>query len=485
MPHTKRHPVGARPQPDPSGLEHILGTIGGVLEHLPIAICIYDRFGKIVRYNQPAVDIWGRKPEPGVTHKNFIAGSKFFDAEGRQLAYSEMPLARVLETGHAVREQEFSVERPDGSRITTIVNINPLQDATGNVIGAINCIRDVTERKLIDEAFQRSQESMLEQEQRLAATYEHAAIGIAEIDAKGRFLRVNEAICHITGQSRQALLNGKLFDRTHPDDREADRDLFRKQVRGELSGYTLEKRYVREDGEVRWIAVKSTSVRDTEDRFLYGVRVVQDITERRQAEESQQLLIDELNHRTKNTLAIVQSLFWQTARDKHGSRELRDAFEGRLLALSKAHEQLTIGHWESAPLREIIAAGIGPYFNERDERIEMTGDDIVLKPKAALTLAMACHELSTNAAKYGALSVSSGRISVRWHKVASSARTPERLKIEWRESGGPRVVAPARRGFGSVFVEASIAADLQGTSKIAFEAEGVRCTMELPCEVLA
>lgn len=485
MPRTKRRYVVAEPQPKPSGLEEILRTIGGVLEHLPIAICIYDRVGKIVRYNQSALEIWGRTPQTDVTHQAFVAGCKFFSSDGRLLSYSEMPLARVLQTGLAMREQEFTVERPDGSRITTIVNINPLRDADGKVVGAINCIRDVTERKLFDEAFRQSQEHVREQEQRLAATYEHAAIGIAEIDAHGQFLRVNEAICNITGQSRDALLRARLFDRTHPDDKEGDRDLFLRQVRGELEAYSIEKRYIRQDGEVRWIAVKSTSVRDAERRFLYGVRVVQDITERKRAEQSQQLLIDELNHRTKNTLAIVQSLFRQTARDKPAPSDLRGAFEGRLFALSKAHEQLTIGHWESAPLRDIIIAGLGPHFSGQDDHIEMIGDVVVLKPKAALTLAMACHELTTNAVKYGALSVASGKVSVRWQRVASSPESPQLLKIEWRESGGPHVAQPARRGFGSVFVEASIAADLQGTSRIAFEAEGVCCTIELPCEVLA
>jgi PAS domain S-box-containing protein len=467
----------------PSGLDKILATIGGVLEHLPIAVCIYDRSGRIARFNESALEIWGRRPQPGVTHRAFVAGCKFFDPNGRMLSYPEMALSRVLNTGRAVREQECMVERPDGSRITTIVNINPLHDSDGNLIGAINCIRNVTEQKLIDQAFRHSQDSLREQQQRLAATYEHAAIGIAEVDASGRFLRVNEAICAITGQSREALLSARLFDRTHPDDKQADRDLFLKQVRGELSDYSLEKRYVRQDGEVRWMAVKSTTVRDADNRFLYGVRVVQDVTERRQAEQSQQLLIDELNHRTKNTLAIVQSLFWQTARDKSASSDLREVFEGRLFALSKAHEHLTIGHWESAPLKDIIVAGIGAHFSAPDHRIEMMGDLMVLKPKAALTLAMACHELATNAVKYGALSVTSGRISVRWQKIATDAGSP--LRIEWRERGGPRVHPPARLGFGSKFVEASIAADLQGTSKIAFEPEGVRCVMELPSDVLA
>jgi PAS domain S-box-containing protein len=477
--------AGVRFQFEPSGLKQILGTIGDVLEHLPVAICIYDHSGRIVRYNQAALDIWGRKPDPNITHQQFVAECKFYGPGGRLLPYSDMPLVKVLKSGRAVREQEFTVLRPDGGRITTVVNINPLRDAAGHIVGAINCIRDVTERKLIDEAYRQSQEHLREQEQRLAATYEHAAIGIAEIDGDGGFLRVNEAICNITGQTRQALLSGRLYDRTHPDDKEGDRELFLRQVRGEIDGYSIEKRYVRQDGEVRWIAVKSTSVRDAERRFLYGVRVVQDVTERRQADQGQQLLIDELNHRTKNTLTMVQSLFRQTARGQGASRELRDAFEGRLFALSKAHEQLTLGHWESAPLRDIIAAGIGPHFNEQDNRIEMSGGVVVVTPKAALTLAMACHELTTNAVKYGALSVGSGKISIRWQKVASIPGAAPLLQIEWRERGGPRVGPPVRRGFGSTFVEASIATDLRGSSKIAFEAEGVRCTMELPDEVLA
>jgi PAS domain S-box-containing protein len=483
MPPIKRRHSEIEPSLRPAGLQPILTTIGGVLEHLPIAVCIYDRSGRIVRYNQSALEIWGRTPQADVTHRAFVAGCRFFGPDGSALAYPDLPLSRVLETGRAVREQEFMVERPDGSRIATIVNINPLRDADGNIIGAINCIRNVTERKLIDEAFRHSQESLREQQQRLAATYEHAAIGIAEVDASGRFLRVNEAICAITGQSRDALLNARLFDRTHPDDRSADRDLFLKQVQGELADYSIEKRYVRQDGQVRWMSVKSTTVRDADNRFLYGVRVVQDVTERRQAEQSQQLLIDELNHRTKNTLAIVQSLFWQTARDRPASSELRDAFEGRLFALSKAHEQLTIGHWESAPLRDIIIAGIGAHFSGLGDRIEMAGDVVVLRPKAALTLAMACHELATNAVKYGALSVNTGRINIRWQKFAPDPSSP--VLIEWRESGGPRVHPPTRRGFGSKFVETSIAADLHGRSKIAFEPEGVRCTMELPPEVTA
>jgi len=163
--------AGIRFQFEPSSLEQILGTIGDVLEHLPMAICIYDHLGQIVRYNQAAVDIWGRAPEPNQTHQKFVADCEFYGAGGRLLSYSDMPLVKALKSGRELREQEFTVVRPDGRRVTTIVNINPLRDAEGHIVGAINCIRDVTERKLIDEAFRQSQEHLREQEQRLAATY--------------------------------------------------------------------------------------------------------------------------------------------------------------------------------------------------------------------------------------------------------------------------------------------------------------------------
>src|SRR6185437_6451514 len=165
----------------------------------------------------------------------------------------------------------------------------------------VNCFLDITERKRMDNALERSRLQALEQEQRFAATYEHAAIGISEIAPDGSFLRVNEAICSISGFSREHLLAGRLFRHTHPDDAEPDREGFRKQVAGELDFYSVEKRFVRKDGRVIWMSVRSSPVRDTDGRLLYLVRVVQDVTERKAGEQLAKLLIDELNHRVKNT----------------------------------------------------------------------------------------------------------------------------------------------------------------------------------------
>jgi PAS domain S-box-containing protein len=385
----------------PSLLSAMLRASDGILELLPIATFICDAEGTILQYNRHAVAVWGGAPSPGQTHEQFRETARFFDLDGAPAARSLV--AEVLATGQPVRDVERIVEHADGSTLIVSVNIDPLRNAKGELVGAVNCFLDITARKRADAALERSRLHALEQDQRLAATYEHAAIGISEVDPDGRFLRVNESICAITGFSRKELLAGRLFRYTHPDDADPDREAFRKQIAGELEFYSVEKRFVRRDNRVIWLSVHSSPVRDAEDRLQYIVRVVQDITERKQAEQRQRLLMDELNHRVKNTLATVQSLAAQTARGAHTPAAFRERFEGRLIALSKAHDQLTMHHWENADLRDLLSGSLAPYAGAG--RVVLRGEDLVLRPRAVLTLAMAVHELTTNAAKYGALSI--------------------------------------------------------------------------------
>jgi len=330
--------AGQRPD-SASSLEQELKASGAILDLLPIATCICDAQGRIVQYNRSAVELWGREPDPGQTHDDFTSRNRFFTLEGDLLPRSK--LAEVFHTGQPIRNEEVTVQRINKPDVVVLLNIDPLFDAKGRLIGVINCFQDITERQRMVEALAKSQLELREQEERWRATYEHAAIGIVEIDAEGRFLRVNEAICSIVGGTRDELLGWKLFGRTHPDDRDVDGELYRKQVAGEIGFYSIEKRFIRRDGRMIWMGVRSSTVRDPSGKFLYGVRVVQDITERKEAEARQKLLIDELNHRVKNTLATVQSLAAQTARGTASTEEFHQAFEGRLIALSHAHDQLT------------------------------------------------------------------------------------------------------------------------------------------------
>jgi PAS domain S-box-containing protein len=463
----------------PPVMSAMLRASDGILELLPIATFICDAKGTILQYNRHAVAVWGRAPDPGQTHDQFRESARFYDMDGAPVSRSMV--SEVLTSGTPVRNVERIVERADGTRLIVSVNIDPLRNLKGELVGAVNCFLDITERKRADAALEHSRLHALEQEQRLAATYEHAAIGISEISPDGHFLRVNEAICAITGFSREHLLANKLFTHTHPDDADPDREGFRKQVAGELEFYSVEKRFIRKDNRVIWLSVRSSPVRDEGDKLRYVVRVVQDITERKAAEQRQKLLMDELNHRVKNTLATVQSLASQTARGAHTPAAFRERFEGRLIALSKAHDQLTIHHWESADLRELLSGSLAPYAGAGSERVVLRGEDVILRPRAVLTLAMAMHELTTNAAKYGALSVPGGRIEINWQPVrAENGRSM--LRISWIEQGGPSVAEPEQRGFGSKLIEGSVAAELGGTARLGFEAQGLRCEIIIPLE---
>ena len=471
---------GPHPAPAAQALGAMLRASDGILDILPVATFVCDARGAILQYNRRAVEIWGEEPRPGQRHEDFTRDARYCEVDGTPLNRSM--LAEVLASGTPLRDAELQVVRMDGRRVFVSVNIDPLRDAQGKLVGAVNCFLDITERHHINAALEASRLRAREQEQRLAATYEHAAIGISEVAPDGRFLRVNEAITAITGFSRAHLLANRLYTHTHPDDADADRDAFRKQVAGTLDFYSVEKRFVRKDGRVIWISVSSSPVRDESGRLLYLVRVVQDITERKAAEQRAKLLIDELNHRVKNTLATVQSLASQTARAAPTPASFRESFEGRLVALSKAHDQLTMHHWESADLRELLRAGFAPYHGGA-ERVVMRGEDVVLRPRAALTLAMTFHELITNAAKYGALSAPGGGVEMRWQIVEADGMPT--LHVEWREQGGPPVAPPARRSFGTRLIESGVKAELGGRVEIAFAREGLRCDLDIPLASLA
>lgn len=231
-----------------------------------------------------------------------------------------------------------------------------------------------------------------------------------------------------------------------------------------------------DDGTSRWELANARPIRDGEGRPIGAVGAALDITERKEAEEHRKLLIDELNHRVKNTLAIVQGLAQQTFRGEGVSPVARNAFEGRLAALASAHNLLTRGNWEKAFLHEIADEAIGGCGPARS-RISLDGPPVMLEPKQAGTIAMALHELCTNAMKYGALSNGTGTVAFAWRR---SGGPDPRLRLVWRESGGPAVSPPKRRGFGSRMIEQALAQDLQGDVAMDFMPDGLVCTIDAP-----
>lgn len=270
-----------------------------------------------------------------------------------------------------------------------------------------------------------------------------------------------------------------FFALIHPDDRELARQVIAQAIsRGTTAEY--EFRAILPDLSERWIYDRSRAVLDGEGRPLYMIGACLDITERKLAEERQTLLVHELNHRVKNTLATVQSLALQTLRGSADSAAFQDNFIARLMALSATHDILTQKLWESASIHEILAAELRPHGGIDQQRIRVEGEIVQLKPKQAVSLGMAFHELATNAVKYGALSTPKGCIRIQWSVEEQAEAGTRHLAIRWSEHGGPPVVPPQHQGFGTRLIDRSIGHELGGTAEIEFAPAGIECLLTVP-----
>lgn len=255
----------------------------------------------------------------------------------------------------------------------------------------------------------------------------------------------------------------------HPDDTDELRKAIAQFAKGTKS-YEGEFRIVRPNGEVRWCAGTAAASTDKGGRVVRVSGVTVDITERKQAEERQNLLAREVDHRAKNALALAQSIVRLT-RGENVKTYIRSV-EGRINALARVHTVLSLSSWQGAEIRKLVDEELAPYST--GEQIKLSGSEIQLQPATAQTVALALHELVTNSAKYGALSTLSGRLSVSWEEQ------DELLEIMWIETGGPQVEKPITRGFGTRSVIASIESQLGGRAEFDWRPEGLICRLTVP-----
>jgi two-component sensor histidine kinase len=200
--------------------------------------------------------------------------------------------------------------------------------------------------------------------------------------------------------------------------------------------------------------------------------------ERAQRETQRELLLDELNHRVKNTLAVVQSIAAHTLRSEPDPDAFAIAFTDRIAALARAHTLLARNFWVAPGVGDVVEACLAPFSVEGEERVRWTGPDARIDSSAAVALSLVLHELATNASKYGALSSQAGAVNVAW-EIAAEGETPARARFAWREHGGPTVRPPTATGFGSRLINAS-AGQLGGSVALRFEPAGVVCELSLP-----
>jgi PAS domain S-box-containing protein len=251
----------------------------------------------------------------------------------------------------------------------------------------------------------------------------------------------------------------------------------RKVMRGEPIA-TLDVGRVRKDGRRLSVSVNLSVVRDPSGKSMAISSIERDITERKRAEEQQRLLLAELDHRVKNTLAVVGSLVSRTLAAGNPPERFAESIQRRIKALGRAHQLLTQSHWAGAQIRDLVHQQLEGHRSRRSRTLKVAGPAVVLSPTAALTLTMALHELAANAAKYGALSVPQGRVEVTWR--VADGKAGRLLVLDWIEEGGPAVSEPKRTGFGTELITRSITFELDGTAKLDFAPEGLRCHLEFP-----
>lgn len=439
-------------------------NLRNLLAVLPAAIYTTDAEGKITSYNQAAVDLWGRAPKLG--SDEWCGSWRIYRPDGTRLPHDQCPMAQAIREDRPIRGAEAVAERPDGTRAPFLPYPTPLHDESGTLIGAINMLVDITDRKA---------HTILAE--RLASIVESSDDAIVSKDLNGIIKTWNKGAERVFGYSAAEAI-GQPITMIIPQDRrnEEARVIARIRAGERIDHYETIRR--RKDGSMVDISLSVSPIADGDGNIVGASKIARDITERRRAERQRHVLVGELNHRVKNTLATMQSIASQTFRGNGEPRDLLWAFEGRLFALSRAHDQLSRESWEAADLHATLEGIFAPYGTGEKGRIRVVGEPVRLSPQVAVAFAMVLHELATNAAKYGALSRPHGEVEVKWN--VSNSGLPPLLEMVWQETGGPPVKPPKRAGFGSRFIDRAVSQELNGKVEVAYDSGGLRCRIEVP-----
>ncbi len=408
--------------------------------------------GKILHINRRFCEIVGYE-EDELLGKN-IADITYAD---------DMPEQTRLFNRLAATGESFDMEkryvRKDGSLVWVNNTVSALRDDEGRIHQVAVISVDVTERKQAQEA-----------ERRLASIIASSNDAILGIDLAMNITSWNGGAERLYGYKAGEVL-GQSVLMLVPEDRTDEEPALLEQIRAGSPVDAYETKRRRKDGRLVDVLLSVSPIYDSAGRIVGASKIAHDISAKKEAERLQAVLIGELHHRVKNVFATVIAIARQTLAKATDTQDAVAAYEARLSAMAHAHDLLAEGDWQSADLTAVVEQAVAPY---PPERFEVSGPSVLLPQKAVATLSLALHELGTNAAKYGALSVPTGRVSIIWTYDPKTAA----LSLRWQEKGGPTVAQPTRKGFGSRLVERLLAAELNGTSAIVYDAAGVVCEIK-------
>jgi two-component sensor histidine kinase len=379
-------------------------------------------------------------------------------------------MARAVLHGEAFEGIEAIVKNPDGKRWVARAQVAPLRDAAGRIAGAINCFADVSAEHAMRQALERQQQ-----------TFDLAMVA-SQMGTWRYTMADNVCIYDDNAQRLYGLTQSRFLhdesgvkDKFHPQDLELMWSRVARALDPAGNGrYEIEYRVKQLDGSWRWLSAWGTVEFEGHGADRKAVAISgasRDLSDLKKAEALQRLLVNELNHRVKNTLATVQAIVAYTLSHTTDLQFARKELAERIASLARVHDLLTLRNWTGANLRDVVHRALEPF---PAAQLDISGPSVEISPNHTLAFSLGLHELATNAAKYGALSTPDGRVQVQW------AAAPGQIHFNWHESGGPRVSPPTRRGFGSRLLEDALASDL-GQTKLEYMPEGVRCEFTVRC----
>jgi PAS domain S-box-containing protein len=440
--------------------------LAAIVDSSDDAIVSKDLCGIITSWNPGAERLFGYAAEE-------MIGKSITLLIPPNLLQEETGILERVASGQRVEHFETTRLHKDGTPVRISITVSPIRNAKGMVVGASKIARDITERKLAEQA-------LTERNAQLALAGQAALVGSYAYDVNKGTMQVSEGYVAIHGlpAGTTETSYSEWRARVHPEDlgwAEGSRNQAFANLWREDKG---EYRIVLSTGEVRWIERRgsiSYGENGCPERVV-GVNI--DVTERKRAEERQRLLVAELNHRVKNTLATVSSVVSHTAIGSRSVANFVAALDGRIRSMASTQELLSSSRWQGISLTELIRRELAPYATSHN--VKISGAEVVLRPEAGQAMAMVLHELATNAAKYGALSAKAGSVSIRWDRRLNGQ--PSCLVLEWQEIGGPPVLTPNKSGFGTRTIRDLVPYELGGTVDLTLPPEGARCRIKLPAD---
>jgi PAS domain S-box-containing protein len=431
-----------------------------ILSALPEAVYTTDSEGHLTYYNEAAAEFWGYRPKLG--DAQWCGSWRLLRLDGSHLPHDECPMALAIKENRPIRDVEAIAERPDGTRVPFLPFPTPLHDASGKVVGAVNMLVDITDRKRSEEALRRA-------EQELRDFVENASVGMHWVGPDGIILWANRTEMEMLGFTHDEYIGHNIAE-FHADQPVIE-DILRRLTKGEtLRDY--EARLRCQDNSIRNVLINSDVLWEG-DKFVHSRCFTRDITERKRNEEQIAILAREAEHRAKNVLATVQAAVNLSHADTADG--VKEAIAGRIQALANVHALFVESRWTGAELHSLVTQELSPYCPSGGTRVRIDGAKVLLDTATAQTIAVFLHELATNAAKYGALSAPEGRVHVEWSRAADG-----RLVLRWTETGGPPVKPPTRQGFGTRVMGAMIEGQLKGGVDFAWHAGGLVCEIVMP-----